>query len=227
MPADPVGLFREDHALPRAQGHQRRSHPAKATAEDLKASKSASDIPAKIEALKKDLEKASADATKATGDVDGKAANALKAGDTAWMLVSTLLVLMMAVPGLALFYGGMVRSKNVLSVLAQCLARDDERAEIEAAAEAVVAVPFAEPDAEPPEFTVLVIEPAATVWVASPKCPAGEAVVSGVEVRELEDRPLDARPAGSSSTATTSPTVPPRCAGSSAGCPTPWAPTRR
>ena len=40
-------------------------------------------------------------------------------GDIAWMLVSTLLVLMMAVPGLALFYGGMVRSKNVLSVSMQ------------------------------------------------------------------------------------------------------------
>ena len=42
-------------------------------------------------------------------------------GDTAWMLVSTLLVIMMAVPGLALFYGGQVRSKNVLSVLMQVL----------------------------------------------------------------------------------------------------------
>ena len=42
-------------------------------------------------------------------------------GDTAWMLVSTLLVLMMAVPGLALFYGGLVRTKNMLSVLTQVL----------------------------------------------------------------------------------------------------------
>jgi Amt family ammonium transporter len=40
-------------------------------------------------------------------------------GDVAWMLTSTLLVLMMAAPGLALFYGGMVRAKNVLSVLIQ------------------------------------------------------------------------------------------------------------
>jgi Amt family ammonium transporter len=40
-------------------------------------------------------------------------------GDTAWMLVSTLLVLMMSVPALALFYGGMVRSKNMLSMLMQ------------------------------------------------------------------------------------------------------------
>jgi Amt family ammonium transporter len=42
-------------------------------------------------------------------------------GDTAWMLTSTALVLMMTLPGLALFYGGLVRGKNVLSVLVQCL----------------------------------------------------------------------------------------------------------
>ena len=40
-------------------------------------------------------------------------------GDTSWMLVSTLLVILMAIPGLALFYGGLVRSKNMLSVLMQ------------------------------------------------------------------------------------------------------------
>ena len=42
-------------------------------------------------------------------------------GNVAWMLTSTLLVLLMVVPGLALFYGGMVRSKNVLSVIMQVL----------------------------------------------------------------------------------------------------------
>jgi len=42
-------------------------------------------------------------------------------GDTAWMLISTALVLMMSVPGLALFYGGLVRAKNMLSVLSQVL----------------------------------------------------------------------------------------------------------
>ncbi|MBQ0929144.1 ammonium transporter [Ideonella sp. 4Y16] len=42
-------------------------------------------------------------------------------GDTAWMMVSTLLVILMTVPGLALFYGGLVRSKNMLSVLMQVL----------------------------------------------------------------------------------------------------------
>ncbi len=43
-------------------------------------------------------------------------------GDNVWVLVSTALVLMMCIPGLFLFYGGLVRSKNVLSIAAQCLA---------------------------------------------------------------------------------------------------------
>ena len=42
-------------------------------------------------------------------------------GDTAWMMVATLLVMMMAIPGLALFYGGLVRSKNMLSILMQVM----------------------------------------------------------------------------------------------------------
>ena len=46
----------------------------------------------------------------------------LDTGDTAWILASTGLVLFMTIPGLALFYGGLVRTKNVLSVLMQCLA---------------------------------------------------------------------------------------------------------
>ena len=46
----------------------------------------------------------------------------LNSGDTAWMLTSTALVLFMTIPGLALFYAGMVRSKNILSVLMQCFA---------------------------------------------------------------------------------------------------------
>ncbi|MGB3502979.1 MAG: ammonium transporter [Mesorhizobium sp.] len=47
-------------------------------------------------------------------------ASAINSGDTAWMLVSTILVLFMILPGLALFYGGLVRAKNILSVLMQC-----------------------------------------------------------------------------------------------------------
>jgi Amt family ammonium transporter len=50
------------------------------------------------------------------------AEDALSAGDTAWMLTSTALVLLMTIPGLALFYAGMVRAKNVLSVMMQCFA---------------------------------------------------------------------------------------------------------
>ena len=49
-------------------------------------------------------------------------ADELSAGDTAWMLTATALVLFMTIPGLSLFYAGMVRSKNVLSVLMQCFA---------------------------------------------------------------------------------------------------------
>ncbi|BDS06363.1 ammonium transporter [Oceaniferula spumae] len=49
-------------------------------------------------------------------------APAIDSGDTAWMLTSTLLVLMMCLPGLALFYGGLVRAKNVLSIFVQCFA---------------------------------------------------------------------------------------------------------
>ena len=43
-------------------------------------------------------------------------------GDTAWMIVATLLVIMMAIPGLALFYGGMVRTKNMLNMLLKVFA---------------------------------------------------------------------------------------------------------
>ncbi len=49
-------------------------------------------------------------------------ADTLNAADTAWILTATALVLFMTIPGLSLFYGGLVRSKNVLSVLLQCFA---------------------------------------------------------------------------------------------------------
>ncbi len=58
-----------------------------------------------------------------TVDADAAAASTpppkLDSGDTAWMLTSTLLVILMVIPGLALFYGGLARSKNMLSVLVQ------------------------------------------------------------------------------------------------------------
>jgi ammonium transporter, Amt family len=50
------------------------------------------------------------------------AEDTLSAGDTAWMITATALVLFMTIPGLSLFYAGMVRSKNILSVLMQCFA---------------------------------------------------------------------------------------------------------
>jgi Amt family ammonium transporter len=49
-------------------------------------------------------------------------APAINGADTAWMIVATALVLFMTLPGLALFYGGLVRSKNVLSIFVQCFA---------------------------------------------------------------------------------------------------------
>jgi Amt family ammonium transporter len=49
------------------------------------------------------------------------AATAIDSGDTAWVLISTALVLLMLLPGLALFYGGLVRAKNLLSVMSQVL----------------------------------------------------------------------------------------------------------
>ena len=49
------------------------------------------------------------------------AAPTVSKGDVSWMMLSTLLVIMMAVPGLALFYGGLVRAKNMLSVLMQVM----------------------------------------------------------------------------------------------------------
>ncbi|MGC4079048.1 MAG: ammonium transporter [Rubrivivax sp.] len=64
---------------------------------------------------------APAEAASAAADAASAAAAAPvpNKGDVSWMLVSTLLVIMMSIPGLALFYGGLVRSKNMLSVLMQ------------------------------------------------------------------------------------------------------------
>jgi Amt family ammonium transporter len=58
--------------------------------------------------------------TRAEAAVD--APSSINSGDTAWMLMATALVLFMMIPGLALFYAGLVRAKNVLSILMQCFA---------------------------------------------------------------------------------------------------------
>ena len=62
-----------------------------------------------------------APAAAVVADSVAAATPAIDSGDTAWILASTALVLFMTIPGLALFYGGLVRSKNILSVLMHCL----------------------------------------------------------------------------------------------------------
>ena len=60
-------------------------------------------------------------ASAAATEAPAAAAPVPNKGDTAWMMVATIIVIMMAIPGLALFYGGLVRSKNMLSVLMQVM----------------------------------------------------------------------------------------------------------
>jgi Amt family ammonium transporter len=74
------------------------------------------------EAPKADAAAAAAAAPPAPDTPQLIAVDKINSGDTAWMLASTALVLMMTIPGLALFYGGMVRKKNVLATLMQSFA---------------------------------------------------------------------------------------------------------
>jgi ammonium transporter, Amt family len=67
-------------------------------------------------------EAAPAEAAPAEAAAEAPAGPAFDTGDTAWMLTSTALVLLMTIPGLALFYGGMVRKKNVLATVMQSFA---------------------------------------------------------------------------------------------------------
>jgi len=71
---------------------------------------------AALSALPALAQEAAAEAT----EVAAEMAPVMDKGDVAWMMTSTLLVLLMIIPGLALFYGGLVRAKNMLSVLMQC-----------------------------------------------------------------------------------------------------------
>ena len=77
------------------------------------------------EAVSAEMEAATADAAPAaaaeTPVVESAPAQVADKGDTAWVLVCAALVIFMTLPGLALFYGGLVRSKNVLSILMQCM----------------------------------------------------------------------------------------------------------
>ena len=63
-----------------------------------------------------------ADGDEAATEEEEEAPAELNSGDTAWMIVATAIVLLMTIPGLSLFYGGLARRKNVLSVLVQCFA---------------------------------------------------------------------------------------------------------
>ena len=96
--------------------------PAATMAQDKAPEKAAVEAPAAAPAAKADDKKADdkkAEAPAAPAEAAAAAPPAPNKGDTAWMLTSTALVLLMSVPALALFYGGLVRSKNMLSVLMQ------------------------------------------------------------------------------------------------------------
>jgi len=88
---------------------------ASAVAEAVVEAASAVAAPAPVEAVAASAVEAAAAAQEAAP----AAAPVPNKGDTSWMMVATLLVIMMSIPGLALFYGGLVRSKNMLSVLMQ------------------------------------------------------------------------------------------------------------
>ncbi len=75
-----------------------------------------------VEEVVAPAEAAPADAAPADAAAPEAAAPVPDKGDTTWMMVSTLLVILMIIPGVALFYGGLVRAKNMLSVLTQVMA---------------------------------------------------------------------------------------------------------
>jgi Amt family ammonium transporter len=106
-------LFAFSAALPGyAQDAKPADAPAASAAAAPAASAPAAAAPAPAAAAPAPAAAAPAEAPAAPAPVPNK-------GDTAWMFVSTLLVILMTIPGLALFYGGLVRSKNMLSVLLQ------------------------------------------------------------------------------------------------------------
>ncbi|WP_135447525.1 ammonium transporter [Tabrizicola caldifontis] len=67
-------------------------------------------------------QEATVEATEAAAEVAAEVVPVMDKGDVSWMMISTVLVLFMTLPGLALFYGGLVRSKNMLSILMQTTA---------------------------------------------------------------------------------------------------------
>ncbi|MFN3913996.1 MAG: ammonium transporter [Aquabacterium sp.] len=77
--------------------------------------------PVSATAVEATAEAPAAEAPAAAAVAEEAAAPTVNKGDVAWMMVSTILVILMVLPGLALFYGGLVRSKNMLSVLMQVM----------------------------------------------------------------------------------------------------------
>lgn len=105
-----AGLGLSTHAVAQDKAAAEASAPAPAAA----AAPAGAAAPAAAPAATAAAAPAAAPAAAAPAPVPNK-------GDTAWLLVSTAFVILMTLPGLALFYGGLVRSKNMLSVLMQCL----------------------------------------------------------------------------------------------------------
>ena len=96
-----------------------RAYAQEAATDDAKTEKAA-DAAAATDAAPADAA-SQAPAPATLEDVNTKATDAALAGHNAWILTSSALVLFMTAPGLAMFYGGLVRKKNVLSVMMQCL----------------------------------------------------------------------------------------------------------
>ncbi|KAF1693578.1 ammonium transporter [Pseudoxanthomonas koreensis] len=109
----------QETAVPPATGDVAAPAPATAPVDATAADKAA--IAAELDAAAATVVTSMAAAVQAASEAEPApaATPVVEKGDVAWMLTSTLLVLLMVVPGLALFYGGMVRAKNVLSVLVQ------------------------------------------------------------------------------------------------------------
>jgi Amt family ammonium transporter len=95
--------------------------PAAAAAPAAPAADAAAPAAAPAPAAAEAAPAAAAEAAPAAAEAAPAPAPTPNKGDTAWMMVSTILVILMVVPGLALFYGGLVRSKNMLSVLMQVM----------------------------------------------------------------------------------------------------------
>ncbi len=93
--------------------------PAEAKAEAAAPAKSDAVAPAKSDAATPAATVAQAPAAPATAPADAPKPPNINKGDTAFMYAATMMVILMTIPGLALFYGGLVRSKNMLSVLMQ------------------------------------------------------------------------------------------------------------